>query len=524
MKSRKHDFAIAGGTGRRTMSASKNDGFEVGYKLIDPATGRPYTNAALESALKTRQVEYPALATIIEVELTTIARKAGRYPKAEFMLLCCGKDREMAEKRAKKELLPRLERLAKLLYRPHWESNIDYGSVKVEEYVHYMGDALYAGNTTDIQKHLLSALKSVVLPVIGTMRLCELDNETQEKLIRKINRVLKQKRASASFRGYAKRAYKGLFETIESSGYSGCAGGIRLADMITQTRRKNRALLNSVRTAHLDDNQRTALFTVLSEENLLYPLFITSLIYSGLETCEISALHFSEFEQLELENECCYTITVAKASRKLNKRYSSISATNDDFPIRRLRKVVLCPWAADVLLRYIEKLHSQGYADSQIAQMRLSDETPNGAIVGPQEIAEKMEPLLAKAGIDEIQIPRTRKDGSVYLKTEAATIETLYRDAQYVAEYCGADLPMLHAMFGFPRTETDEEAYLDLLSDEYAVARYLHLKRFSPFEQQHSKRHILKIENNTTEPQVFQIKSDYGIKTQWREITHDKND
>ena len=36
--------------------------------------------------------------------------------------------------------------------------------------------------------------------------------------------------------------------------------------------------------------------------------------------------------------------------------------------------------------------------------------------------------------------------------------------------------------------------------------------------------HILKIENNTTEPQIFQIKSDYGVKTQWREITHDKND
>lgn len=524
MKSRKHDFAIAGGTGRRTMSASKNDGFEVGYKLIDPATGCPYTNAALESALQKRQSEYPALATIIEIELATIARKAGRYPKAEFMLLCCEKDRETAEKRAKKELIPRLERIAKLLYRPQWESNIDYGSIKVEEYVHYMEDSLYAGRTTDDRKHLLSTLKSVVLPVISTMRLCELDNEAQEKLIKKINRVLKQKKASASFRGYARSAYKGLFETIKSSGYSGCSGGIRLADMIIQTRRKNHSLLNSVRTAHLDDNQRDALFTLLSGENLLYQLFIIALIYSGMEACEISALRFENFEQLELQNETCYTITVSKMMRKVNKRYSSISVTNDDFPIRRLRKVVLYSWASDILLRYIEQLHRRGYSASQIGKMRLSDETLSGAIIGPQEIAEKIEPLLVKAGIQETQIPRTRKDGSVYLKTEAATIETLYRDAQYIAEYCGADLPMLHAMFGFPRTETDEEAYLDLLSDEYAVARYLHLKRFSPFEQQHSKRHILKIENNTTEPQMFQIKSDYGVKTQWREITHDKND
>lgn len=524
MSKRNYDFPIAGGTGRRTISTSNNGGFEVGYKLIDPTTSCPYTNIALASALQKRRSEYPALAAIINIELATIAKKAGRYPKAEFMLLCCEEDRETAEKRAKKELIPRLERIAKLLYRPQWESNIEYGSIKVDEYVHYMEDALFVERTIGDRKHLLSALKSVVLPVIGTMRLCELDNEAQEKLIKKINRVLKQKKASASFRGYAKGAYKGLFETIKSSGYSGCSGGIRLADMIIQTRRKNHSLLNSVRTAHLDDNQREALFELLADETLLYPLFMVALIYSGLETCEISALHFGGFEQLQLQDESCYVITVSKTVRKLNKRYSSISAINDDFPIRKLRKIVLYPWAADVLLRYIEELHSQGYADSHIAQMRLSDEAPNGAIVGPQEIAEKIEPFLTKAGIEETQIPRTRKDGSVYLKTESATIETLYRDAQYLAERYGADLPMLHAMFGISRTETDEEAYLDVLSDEYAVARYLRLKRFSPFEQQKPKRHIIKIENNTTEPQMLYLKSNYGIKINWKEITHDKND
>lgn len=93
MTKRKYDFPfpIAGGTSRQTTSTFNNGRFEAGYKLIDPTTTCPYTNAALASALKKRQAESPALATIIEAELVAILRKVDRYPKAEFMLLCCGK-------------------------------------------------------------------------------------------------------------------------------------------------------------------------------------------------------------------------------------------------------------------------------------------------------------------------------------------------------------------------------------------------------------------------------------------------
>lgn len=99
----------------------------------------------------------------------------------------------------------------------------------------------------------------------------------------------------------------------------------------------------------------------------------------------------------------------------------------------------------------------------------------------------------------------------------------LYLDAQYIAGLCGANLPMLHAMFGMAWTEMDEESYLDLLSDEYAVARYLHLKRFSPYEPALLKRRVLMVQNSTRESQNFSISSHYAISARWRKKHDDKN-
>ena len=99
----------------------------------------------------------------------------------------------------------------------------------------------------------------------------------------------------------------------------------------------------------------------------------------------------------------------------------------------------------------------------------------------------------------------------------------LYLDAQYVAGLCGANLPMLHAMFGMAWTEMDEESYLDLLSDEYAVARYLHLKRFSPYEPALLKRRVLMVQNSTRESQNFSISSHYAISARWRKKHDEKN-
>lgn len=77
---------------------------------------------------------------------------------------------------------------------------------------------------------------------------------------------------------------------------------------------------------------------------------------------------------------------------------------------------------------------------------------------------------------------------------------------------------MLHAMFGLVRTETDEEAYLDILSDEYAVARYLRLRRCPSFGDAVGNRYIFEAANDTGGPQTVKIISDYAVKAEWREI------
>ena len=98
--------------------------------------------------------------------------------------------------------------------------------------------------------------------------------------------------------------------------------------------------------------------------------------------------------------------------RKLGKRYSTLSATNDSFPIRRFRKIVLYPWAADILHRYVQELQNQGVTMAQIELMRLSDTKPGCPIFGPTEIENAMLPLLPQAGIDSPILPRTDNQGT----------------------------------------------------------------------------------------------------------------
>ena len=76
---------------------------------------------------------------------------------------------------------------------------------------------------------------------------------------------------------------------------------------------------------------------------------------------------------------------------------------------------------------------------------------------------------------------------------------------------------MVHAMFGLPATTMDEQHYLDTLCDDYAVTRYLRLRRYTPFSDQSvPQRRIFRIENNTDTAQTIRINSNYAILASWR--------
>ena len=307
---------------------------------------------------------------------------------------------------------------------------------------------------------------------------------------------------------------------------------MRLADLITQTHEKNTVIRNSVRVDHLDSDQRMKLFLLLKNSDLLYESFIVGLIYSGMDLSEIAAARFGDFAVLEMQDgDVCYTLVVSKRVRKLHDRYSTFGAVNEAYPIAKFRRIVLYPWASLLMLKWVEALRNKGYADEQIEKMRLAERSTGNTITGPAELSNLLVAVLEQAGVKEASVTRTNKEGVAYRETLPVDVELLRRDARFMAVYCGADRVMEHAMFGDAWSETDEQAYINLLCDEYAVIRYCHLRRWSPYasgqrassDENHlvgyaekPARHTLAISNPTDHPITLTLTGTFAINAEWK--------
>ena len=483
--------------------------------------------------LAQRKKEYPGLALLLEPWIAKIASRAQKNPDAEFSLHCSDATEERALARLKKMRWSELESLAQLLYRPLNERNLKYGDVNVRDFVTYQASVLYAGETPATRTRLTGCLKNYILPVVGEIKLNALDADRQTKALKAINQKLQNSSGpvGSSTRGYVKRAYRGLILAIERSGWRGCSAGLRLVDLLEGSTDPNNAILRSCRVAHLDNAQRTALFGLLFEPEHLYDLFWVALLYSGADPADIAGQTYGDIEELTLQDgSCCYTILISRRVRKLHDRYSTLQATNENFPIYKFRRLVLTPWAGDVLLRRLEQLHALGLSDDQIREMRLSAEKPGSSIVGPEELSKRLRPLLQQAGISNASSTRTDKQGHAYRQTVKEDIALLQRDARYLAIQCGADEVMLHAMFGDTWTDTDEEAYLDLLGDRYAVARWQRLRRWSPLAPASlpftgegclagythvPARHNLRVDNTTDHSVTLTLHAPYALNAFW---------
>lgn len=536
MAASKNDFDIAGYKGRwkvhHNMNRTKSK-YDAYYMLKNPATKKVYTNAQMLADLAQRKKEYPGLAPLLEPWIAEITSRAQKNPDAEFSLHSSDSTRERALARLKKQRWSELESLAQLLYRPLYERNLQHGDITVRDFASYQAETLYAHETPDTRTRLMGCLKNYILPVIGNTKPKALDADRQTKALKAINQKLQNSSepVGSSTRGYVKRAYRGLILAIERSGWRGCSAGLRLVDLLKGPTDPNNAILRSCRVAHLDDAQRTALFGLLFKPEHLYDLFWVALLYSGADPADISGQTYGDIEELTLrDGSCCYTILISRRVRKLHDRYSTLQATNENFPIYKFRRLVFTPWAGDVLLRRLEQLRGLGLSDDQIREMRLSSEKPGGAIVGPEELAKRLRPLLLAAGIPDATTTRTGKMGHAYRQTVKEDIALLQRDARYLAIQCGADEVMLHTMFGDTWTDTDEKAYLDLLGDRYAVARWQRLRRWSPLAPAslpftgegcltgytHAPaRHNLRADNTTDHSVTLTLRAPYALNAFW---------
>ena len=526
-----NDFPISGYLGRlkvhHNMMRTKSR-YDARYMLKNPSTQKIYTNSQTLADLMRRKDQYPGLAHLLKPWIQELTARAQKNPDAEFSLHCSSSTKDSALARLKKTRWHELEILAQLLYRPLYERNLKYGDVTVRDFVMYQAQTLFPGDTPEMRTRLIGILENYILPEIGEVKLNALDAGCQKKALASISRKLS---VGKTTRENIRRAYRGLILAIERSGWRGCSAGLRLVDLLEGPADPNNAILRSCRVAHLDDAQRTALFGLLFEPEHLYDLFWVALLYSGADPADIAGQTYGDIEELTLrDGSCCYTILISRRVRKLHDRYSTLQATNENFPIYKFRRLVLTPWAGDVLLRRLEQLHALGLSDDQIQEMRLSSEKPGGAIVGPEELAKRLQQLLRQAGLPTATTTRTDKKGHAYRQTVKEDIALLQRDARYLAIQCGADEVMLHAMFGDTWTDTDEEAYLDLLGDRYAVARWQRLRRWSPLAPASlpftgegclagythvPARHNLRVDNTTDHSVTLTLRAPYALNAFW---------
>ncbi|HJA25456.1 MAG TPA: hypothetical protein H9795_05310 [Candidatus Fournierella merdigallinarum] len=531
MAASKNDFDIAGYKGRwkvhHNMNRTKSK-YDAYYMLKNPATKKVYTNAQMLADFMRRKDQYPGLALLLEPWIQELTARAQKNPDAEFSLHCSDATEERALARLKKMRWSELESLAQLLYRPLYERNLKYGDVNVRDFVMYQAKTLFPGDTPEMRTRLIGILENHILPEIGEVKLNALDAGCQKKALASISRKLS---VGKTTRENIRRAYRGLILAIESSGWKGCFAGLHLIDILKSSSERNSDILNNSRVDHLDDTQRTALFQLLIDPGRLYDLFWVALLYCGMDPADIAGQTYGDIDELALQDgSCCYTILISRRVRKLHDRYSTLQATNENFPIYKFRRVVLTPWAGDILLRRLEQLRALGLSDDQIREMRLSSEKPGGAIVGPEELAKRLRPLLLAAGIPDATPTRTDNMGHAYRQKITEDVNLLLRDARYLAKRCGADDVMLHAMFGDAWTDTDEDAYLDLLGDRYAVARWQRLRRWSPLAPAplpatgegclegytHAPaRHILRAANPTDRSVTLTLSALYALRVYW---------
>ena len=183
--------------------------------------------------------------------------------------------RETVIQKSQKVLQPEITELARLLYRPFWENNIESGNITIRQFVTYMGDDIFSDTAPSMMQPLTGLLHRVILPIVGDIRCADFTKEKQEKCIGKINRSLNREGpAMDTKRGNVKHAYRLLFQIIEANGYRFQQDPCYLADLLDTKKRQNRVLLDASRATHLDASQRQNLFQLL-----LNPMYLYKILY-----------------------------------------------------------------------------------------------------------------------------------------------------------------------------------------------------------------------------------------------------
>lgn len=450
-------------------------------KIIDPETNSPFTYTDINKVLNARKESCAASLPKITKHQDMIQDKLKKCPLAEFTLSRTRKTKEEADKAVTREVLPIIDELTMILFQPYQVNQSMTGTIMLQDFYHFQQKTIFSAYPKSTQTECKCAMKQVVLPVLGTLTLKELETADWSQLKKKIERKLSSQKACESKCRYTRQALKKLYESVQQFNRKAAVNLSLMSDSV-RISTKNTSIRQAFVPNHLDENQRQLFFQkVQHAENGDYLLFLVSCIYMGFSLPLLDCHIFGDIQRIRTASgDQIYSLPITRTPDKNGK---TIDVTSENFPLKYFRVIVFSPWAADILVRRVEQLRQNGFP-------KVKD-LPLSATCSCEPDIFEIEAILCKilGGIKglPVQIPREDRVGGIRLETIQAALKLIYEDAHYVlTELCKANPIMQHASFGESRNTVDENHYLDTFSSNYTVHRYHIQSRFDPFKNTNS--------------------------------------
>lgn len=450
-------------------------------KIIDPETNRPFTYTDINKVLNARKENCASSLPKIAKHQDMIQNKLKKCPLAEFTLSRTRNTKEEADKAVAQEVLPIIDDLTMILFQPYQVNQSMTGSITLQDFYHFQQNTIFSAYPKSTQAECKCAMNHVVLPVLGTLTLKELESADWSQLKKKIERKLSSQKACESKCRYTRQALKKLYESVQQFNRKAAVNLSLMADSV-RISTKNTTIRQAFVPNHLDENQRQLFFQkVQHTENGDYLLFLVACIYMGFSLPLLDCHTFGEIQRIETASgDSIYNILIV---RKPDKNGKIIDVTAESFPLKYFRVIVFSPWAADILIQRVDWLRQNGF--SKVKNLLLSATCPCEPKM-PEAEGILCNILSEIKGLP-VQIPRENRMGGIRLETIQAALKLIYEDAHYVlTELCKANPIMQHASFGEARNTVDENHYLDTFCSNYTVHRYHVQSRFDPFKDKNS--------------------------------------
>lgn len=519
-----HAFPLHGGLVSYDFHSHRGQ-FDAFYVLFDPITETPFTNTQLYELLQERCAEDPYLLPYVEYLLPDFERKAEQHPNSEFRLSCRGKTKDDALALLQQTHGQSLDDLTCILFRDELKSQIRAGKLTLSEFYYYARPSLFLGKDEETRKRYQGLVQNWILPVAGEKRLEELTLEEQTRICNKVSRTLSEKNAQRETLRLVRHAYQLLLEDLHQYYKEFRYSALAISKQIAIHNTRNREINSAFVPRHLDPDVRQRYFAYLDFlADGHYLAYINSLVYSGLDCPDISALPFSSLQRVDMGPSHFYKILVDRRQYKNGKRHATRGILNADCAFSCFRTVVFSDNATHLTDERIDFFRSKGLSDDEIGGLSLSCEFPGTSSVNFTELEQRLSDVVKRMGLPATSLPRVKKGVEIQMQTITAGYPLIKDDALYLAQnVCWLPLPLIHTLFDAHLTETDEQAYLDLDSDELSRTHYLFTRRcFGPERPvrtdsaQHkymtgSQPHAVRLVLRFDESAEIAIHSDLGI-------------